>query len=160
MTAAIFGLAGVIVGALLSSGMEMGARGSHSTIGVEASATAGRCRTVRDLRDADGNAQRGMWGRVYDQFLPIAAWEAHRATLARELPETRWSDLSTNYAATKILSRSAARAQPGEPLGDADIVNLRNVAENTLSLYFRARRHRGLAGVRTMTVIQRVLVVS
>jgi hypothetical protein len=76
----------------------------------------------------------GHWPRTIEHFLPDNAWVAHRATLARELDDQLWSDLSS-LMATIPLMRTYAGDRLNQQLPADEVESYREGIEHYSYVY-------------------------
>jgi hypothetical protein len=117
MTAAIFGLIGVIVGGLVTGGVQ---------IWVEHLRKRGELRIAKRLVDSELHSVALDLGRLAtdgitpaewrkEQLLPSSAWREHRAILA-ELPDADWEQLYVVYDGIEAMRPKIQAAPPDLPL--------------------------------------------
>lgn len=137
MTAAIFGLIGVVVGGLITGGVQ---------IWIEHLRKRGELRTAKRLVDSELHSVTldlekfttdgitpAEWRR--DQLLPSLAWREHRAILAA-LPDADWEQLYVVYDAIEAMRPKIQSAPPDLPL----TANFRQTAAGLLRLVEALRR--------------------
>jgi hypothetical protein len=63
------------------------------------------------------------------RFLPNESWEAHKGSLALDLPEAQWHDIWMVYSIAGTI-RSLAMLNPGQPVSSDLLDESRNVASS------------------------------
>lgn len=139
MTAALFGLVGVIVGALLSAGLAyLQARR------LEERDTKAIIRLLsHEMSWAkigyNGVLKRGLWRNNNNAEGLVEVWEKHRELLARQLTDHEWSSLADAMRFVLGMERLTTSSNRGAELTDQDkraftaVVNRIDRAERALA---------------------------
>lgn len=131
MTAAVFGLVGVLVGGLITAGIEWwSARREQARDAEERSrALRAACRLV--AMELDGIKTAVVWAERADRWwlekqLPTQLWIEGRALLARELSPDEWRAVDVAYYSVEALNRVRSLDRP-------DAVELSRLGRETLT---------------------------
>jgi hypothetical protein len=127
MTAAIFGLLGVIVGGLVNGGVGFWARTHNLRNERRVSARL----VYEELHAISTALSVGGDHRVALEDMPILTpeWVEHRMTLARSLNHREWAEVSGAYAAVTLLNSSVRGLGLGNQLSEEQASYFESVAE-------------------------------
>lgn len=119
MGAAIFGLVGVVVGAVVTGAVNAWGEWRQRRADVRQA----RRLIAEDLRlivaDLELMAELGHYPVMFEHFLPTAAWSEHRGVLARELDDEIWSQLAAMMTTVSVVATSAKMSPAGSKIPDA-----------------------------------------
>jgi hypothetical protein len=140
LTEAIFGLVGVVVGALVTGGVDFF---------LEWRRTDAEKKRVRRLVAGElqflwvqlgitletGTTPRVPLSTFEGRFLPDDLWLANRATLASALDDEQYGDLAGRYAAIDLFRRAQDELGPGAPLGTNLMTQAKDLQEHVEDAY-------------------------
>lgn len=136
MTAAIFGLLGVLIGAMTAGGFELffERRRDRADLRQAKRLVAGEIHTQwlhHDLLLHEGRLPR----HDLDKLMPTAAWEENSAVLARHLTDELWGFLSMGEHATQRTGEVLMREAPETPIAPEWTAKLQNGRDLLASAY-------------------------
>jgi hypothetical protein len=151
---AIFGLIGVLVGALVTSGWELVMDRRHERkaqkralrlVTYEIQLLVIHLETVVDHGTAPSNTSPGF----RERFMPTEMWEAHRETLADAVSDEVWLSLPVMFQNIELFRRRLLEMEPGEELPDEEIQAIADQGTRMANMYLR------LTGSRAATDVHR-----
>ena len=140
MTAAIFGLLGVVVGALVTGGVDyfMARRREKGELRQSSRLVADELHSlwlVVDLILERGQLlPERLPGEDAELLFATSSWHAHKAVLARALPQKEWSALATIYATVESM-RVVILRTPDLPLDAEGTLALTELRDRAARLY-------------------------
>jgi len=146
MTAAIFGLLGVVVGGLLTGGVDyfMARRREQAELRQSTRLVADELHSLWLVVDLI--LERGQLlparlpGEDTELLFPTSSWHAHKAVLARALRQKEWIALATVYAAVENM-RPVMLRTPDLPLDAEGSLALTEMRDQTARLYTQLTGH-------------------
>jgi len=135
VSAAIFGLIGVVVGALVTGGVDyvMQRRREKAELRQARRVVAGELSDLWYQLETITAGDR--WpGEVPEEWFASRMWEAHRPVLASQLSDEDWNELARIYS---IATKFRAMFGAGEALTDEDKLNLKNVLHSAGTAHYR-----------------------
>ena len=138
VTQAIFGLIGVLVGSLITWGIEVwrARRRDHDEARVAARLVVAELQTIENVRTVD----EPQFRRERELALQQDAWISHRAALARELDNEEWQAVRDAYDALSDIPRSTRAEKYVDDKYDAAIAALRELASPERRYWWRRLR--------------------
>lgn len=119
MTAAVFGLVGVIVGACVNGGVAFWAR--SQALRAERRVSARLVYEELDALDTTLSVSVDQRISLEDCPLPTPEWLAHKTILAAGLNRDEWVDVSGAYASVTLLNSSVRSVKVGDLLEDGQV---------------------------------------
>jgi hypothetical protein len=131
MTEAVFGLVGVLVGALVSGGTDLYLKKREEAANLRQAR-----RLVGDELESIHIAFRLMFRERHvprldlENFLRFDAWEANKATLAKAMSDTQWGRLGTLYSGLGLSRHTLIDLGGGAELSQSLVDYCRDVAND------------------------------
>jgi hypothetical protein len=139
VTAAIFGLLGVIVGGLVTGGVNyiMERRRERAELRQAKRLVADELLTVATQYSimVEDRETPKKWSPSWANLLPSTSWEQHKATLARGLSDKDWADLPGFYSIVEAYRSSLLGGGPEQPIADEQLRQLDAELDSAARLY-------------------------
>jgi hypothetical protein len=141
LTAAIFGLLGVVIGGLVAGGVGyfMARRQERADLRQARRLVADELFTIALQYSilVEDRMTPNESSPMRANPLPSTSWEANRATLARGLDERDWTDLPGFYARLEAYRSSLVASTAEQAIANEQIEFLRAELDLAASLHFR-----------------------
>lgn len=131
MTAAVFGLLGVIVGGVLNGVVSYALDLGRDVKAAKAAARLLRGDFMSTAARMAVSRKHGRWGSIAEGRVPVEAWRDHRYLLAQVLTEAEWEKVETGALRLHMLADwYSPLVAPEEELGESGQDILRGSGED------------------------------